>query len=234
MKLKTALETTENISSTLVEPRTRATASPSTIEGLRERAEELSKDDYTRELVRGMRPSWWRILVYMMAGKSQIDTAKALGISSSTVSRLWNNNRFRTIFDMFNLKRNETMTENFAMVSEAADKHSVMAEEILAEIMQDDTLAASARVSASKHILDMAGHKPKEKLEITEQKPVILTMGTDTGYNKMEDPYYQIKKDLGQTDPDEEKDEEMESDLAMLDAAEAMIERREKEEVVAG
>ena len=186
------------------------------IDELRDEANTLAETDELKRIIKRMRPSWWRILCYMMAGKSQKVTAHDLGISTSTVCRLWNDLKFKKVFDLFNIKRAFTMSENFSTVQESIDTHSVVAERVLLEIMEDEEAAPAARVSSAREMLHMAGHKPKSEIDVSIDQPITIT-ATVGEYNPENDPYHKIKKSLGLLDEEKEDEAKMEEELSRLD-----------------
>ena len=159
------------------------------------------------------RPSWWMIMVGFLQGMRQVDLSNELGISTGTISNRWRDKEFRQAYSEMNALRNKKAIENFSIVKDNIDTSSVRAEEILVELMEDESITPSVRHSSAKEILYMAGHKPKERLSIDMDRPVDITVRSPE-YKKEDDPFEQYKREGDGERGDKEQEEK---DLSLLD-----------------
>ena len=181
------------------------------------------KDLLTEDVIREIeerhpkfKPIYWRVMIGFLEGMKHIRIAESLGIHQNSVGRLWNDPVYRSVFNELNSKRNLKAIENFSKVREALDTNSVLAEQVLVDLMLDEDTAANVRSSNAREILHMAGHKPKERLEVVSNNEVVIVT-KDPDYNPDDDPYVQNKKLLGLISPvDEAKEAEYVKDLETL------------------
>ncbi len=152
-----------------------------------------------------LRPSHQVMLVHLLGGLDQGQIARTMGITQKTVSVLWRDKTFRTIYESLNAIRLNKATTNASKVRETLDKHSIDAAEFLAETMNDsEDTPASVRLSAASKILEMSGHKAPDRLKVEVEKPMVIRVQDDS-YKPEDDQYY--KEDISENESEEELNE---------------------------
>jgi len=153
------------------------------------------RDLEKNENAQRLKPPYRMILIYLLNGYSQVETARILGYSNKTISFVWcNNKRFKKAFEELSKERDSKATDNASRVRKLIDSASIEAQECLAELIKNDNTPPSVKHSASKTILEMAGHKAPERLEITHDKPLEIKV-SDDDYDPSEDPYFKNHPD---------------------------------------
>lgn len=155
-----------------------------------------------------LRPSHQAMLVHLLNGLDQGQIARLMGITQKTVSVLWRDKTFRSIYEALNAIRLNKATTNASKVRETLDKHSIKAAEFLALTMNDEDsegeeLGAppSVRLSAATKILEMSGHKAPDRLKVEVEKPMVIRVQDDS-YTPEDDQYY--KKDVSEDEIEKE------------------------------
>lgn len=144
----------------------------------------------------GFSPLWRAIMVLSIAGMKQVGVARFLGISRVTVYNAHKDDRFAECLDKLTIMKMEKVSDIVKQVRDGFQSNSLKAQEILADIMNDDNASETARISAAREILDRAGHKPPDKIELTGNQITQLRI-KDMGYDREDDPYYKLSKKVG-------------------------------------
>lgn len=139
--------------------------------------------------LKDLRPAHRIVMLCFLNGLKQTETAEYLGIHPNTVSHLWNSPSFRSLFEELDAKRCGITLDTTSQVRRKFTEHSQKAEEILSAIMEDETAPPSVRAACARDILDRAGHKPVENINIS--RPISIRV-TDNGYNPEDDPAFSL------------------------------------------
>jgi hypothetical protein len=160
-----------------------------------------------------LRPAHRMVMICFLNGMNQVQTAKYLSVGVGMVSKLWNKTDFRTLFEELDRKRQGLAISKTAIVKKRIMEESINAQEILIQLMNNEQTAPSIRSSIAMDILNRAGHKPKDEVEI---KQAVTMRVADIGYDPSKDPFMQYTKDY-QKDGEEEFLASEEEDLARLE-----------------
>ena len=160
-------------------------------------------------LLEGLKPSWRLILKYLMFGFTQVDTAKKVEVSAGTVSRLWHNPEFKTIYNQIELLTlGRAMSNTSDLRNEIfPEKDATAAKQVLVSLINDTSSGPAVRASSAKYLIDQTVGKAKDTLEVTAGGSIDVKI-TDDSYNKEDDPFYKYNQELGKEDKDEVEEEE--------------------------
>ena len=148
-----------------------------------------------------LKPVDFDILLHASSGMNQINVARTMKINQKTVLRAWADPNWRRLYLKVTATTLTEAAKNHAIVNQAADRHSIRAMEIMAELMEGKCgeqlfdVPATVRFNAAKEITHQAGHKPKVRLEIEDKRTTEIRM-TGTGYAPEDDPFQRYEKEM--------------------------------------
>jgi transposase-like protein len=160
-----------------------------------------------------MRPLYTRIAMALLSGITMKKVALHLGLSPSTIYRIWKNDEFRLYYRELEDKRNEKAVDRTSIIEKTTDvfaKSAERAAEMLVQMM-DSEQDSARRKSLCDDILDRGIGKAKDFLDINSGKPIEIVL-SDPG---------NVKENFSSK---EQRELEIESELEIL----SNIENEEK------
>ena len=184
------------------------------------------KDIENNQKAKRLKPPYRMILIYLLNGYSQTETSRFLGYSNRTISWIWcNHEGFKEAFEELSSERDDKATSEAANVRRKIDESSVAAQECLADLIgKNSTAPDSVKHSASKTILEMAGHKAPDRVEITHEKPLEIKV-SDDNYNPSDDLFFKNHPD--KENILKEQDERVKRELEELEKGSPPLDRKE-------
>jgi len=146
-----------------------------------------------------------QVLIYLMAGLKQSETARMLGMSRASISGIKRREDFKKAWMAASGDKYEKMIENSGNVRRHLDQLSIKAVLTLGKLIgqvEDGEVAPTdvpyaVQKGAAKDLLEMAGHKAADRIsmEIEEEKHIVVS-----------DPLYKFEDDpFLENNPDKEK-----------------------------
>jgi hypothetical protein len=154
---------------------------------------ELMQDEEFKKL----RPQHRALMPLFLQGYKSSEIAEFVGLHRNTVYNVWNNPTFQKVYNKLDALRHEKVTSNIAKVRDILDKSSVEAATYLTQLVEDEMVPVSIRHRSAKDILEMAGHKATNRVELDDKRDHEVIEIRDPNYSIEDDPYYQQQKELG-------------------------------------
>lgn len=155
--------------------------------------EELLQDEEFKKL----KPQHRALMPLFLQGYKGHQIAEFMGLHRNTIYNVWNNPKFQEVYNKLDALRHEKVTSNIAKVRDILDKSSVEAAMYLADLVEDEMVPVSIRHRSAKDILEMAGHKATNRVELDDKRDHDVIEIRDPNYSLEDDPYYQHQKELG-------------------------------------
>ena len=157
-----------------------------------EKYREIVNDQLSEDEQSHIRP-WWRPCIFaMLSGKRIRDIATTFNVHPNTISYLRHNNTvFMKLYSILNHGQEFEAMQHREAVQSAVQTSSEKAALVLEELMDSEDTPASVRYNSAREILHIAGHKPREVIDLTTDNEHRITMsGGMTGYDPSTDPFY--------------------------------------------